>query len=71
MRAYKDPTDFSVIVKRRDDSTNRWRWEIHRTGRSSPVKSSGFEFVTMSCAKQAGVEALTTFLTVLGEDAIA
>lgn len=59
------PADYSVIVKRRDDSTNRWRWEIHRTGRSSPVKSSGYDFITMSSVKQAGDEALTTFLRVL------
>ena len=61
-RASKDPTDYSVILKRkRGEEISKWRWEIHRTGRSSPVKSSDYEFVTMSSAKQAADEALKSF----------
>jgi hypothetical protein len=58
-----DPSDYSVIVKRRSvTSVNNWRWEIHRVGRTSSVKASDYEFVTMSSAKQAGDEALRAFI---------
>jgi hypothetical protein len=57
-----DPSDFSAIVKRKPvQSGNKWRWEIHRTGRSSPVKFSEYEFLTMSTAKQAADAALMNF----------
>jgi hypothetical protein len=42
-------------------SGSTWRWEIHRTGRSSPVKFSEYEFLTMSAAKQAADKALSGF----------
>ena len=57
-----DPSDFSVIVKRKpSQSVSKWRWEIYRVGRSSPVKSSDYEFETMSTAKTAADEALVNF----------
>jgi hypothetical protein len=57
-----DPSDFSAIVKRKPvQSGSTWRWEIHRTGRSSPVKFSEYEFLTMSAAKQAADKALSGF----------
>ena len=61
-RASKNPTDFSAVLKRkRGEAISKWRWEIHRTGRSSPVKASEYEFVTMSSAKQAADAALRSF----------
>jgi hypothetical protein len=57
-----DPGDFSAIVKRKPAQVgSKWRWEIHRTGRTSPVKSSEYEFLTMSTAKQAADDALFSF----------
>ena len=57
-----DPNDFSVIVKRKSiGSVSKWRWEIHRVGRSSAVKFSDYEFVTMSAVKTAADKALVDF----------
>ena len=30
--------DFSVVVKGRGQPPNRWKWEIYRAGRSSPIE---------------------------------
>ena len=67
-RASKDPTDFSAVLKRKPGpALTKWRWEIHRTGRSSPVKASDYEFVTMSSAKLAADEALRRFRKTMAE----
>ena len=58
----KDPSDYSAIFKRKLDATNKWRWEIHRVGRSSPIKSSGYVFDSMSVAKRAANEALRDYI---------
>lgn len=63
----KDPSDYSAILKRKRDATNKWRWEIHRVGRSSPVKSSGYVFDLMSAAKRAADEALCDYIEKLNE----
>jgi len=57
-----DPSDFSAVVKRKPaKSGSKWRWEIHPVGRSSPVKSSEYQFATMSEAKQAADMALASY----------
>jgi len=57
-----DRTDFSVVVKHRDNPRNSWRWEIYRAGRSAPVKYSVVPFHTMVTANRAGKEALKQLL---------
>jgi hypothetical protein len=38
-----DPIDYFVVVKNRARLPKPWRWEIHRSGRQSPVaQSPGF-----------------------------
>jgi len=55
------PSDFTAVVKRKPaEGGSKWRWEIHRVGRSSPVKVSEYEFASMSVAKQAGDKALNS-----------
>ena len=58
----KDPSDYTAIVKRKPGLLNKWRWEIHRDSRSSPVKVSGYVFTSMSSAKRAADEALSDYL---------
>ena len=55
-------TDYSVVVKQRNIPPNSWRWEIHRAGRSSPIKHSLAPFRTMVAANRAGKEALKQLL---------
>jgi hypothetical protein len=50
------------VVKRRNIPPNSWRWEIHRAGRSSPIKHSLAPFRTMVAANRAGKEALRQLL---------
>jgi hypothetical protein len=55
--------DFSVVVKNRADPPKRWRWEIYRAGRRSPVSYSAVHFETVTEAKLAGKKALQLFLS--------
>ena len=55
-------TDFSVVMKRKGEPPNPWRWEIYRAGRSTPVKTSLVYFFTAVTARQAGKEALKQLL---------
>ena len=50
--------DFSVVIRIRGSPPNRWRWEIYRAGRSSPVVASSEFFPTMKAAQKAGKDAL-------------
>ena len=54
--------DYSVVVKQRNIPPKSWRWEIHRAGRSSPIKHSLVPFRTMATANRAGKEALKQLL---------
>jgi hypothetical protein len=54
--------DYSVVVKQRNIPPKSWRWEIHRAGRSSPIKRSLAPFRTMVTANRAGKEALKQLL---------
>ncbi len=60
-----DRTDYSVVVKRRNKPPNTWRWEIHRAGKSYPIKLSSVHFRTMAAANRAGKEALKQLLNKL------
>lgn len=54
--------DYSVVVKHRDTPQNSWRWEIHRAGRSGPIKLSVVPFWSVATANRAGKEALKQLL---------
>jgi hypothetical protein len=60
-----DRADYSVVVKHRDDPQNSWTWEIHRAGRSGPIKHSLIPFRSMVTANRAGKEALKELLNKL------
>jgi len=47
-------TDFSVVMKRKGEPPNPWRWEIYRAGHSKVVAHSSEVFLTVSAAKKAG-----------------
>jgi hypothetical protein len=53
-----DPTDYSVVVKRRAPPPKSWKWEIYRAGRASAIEQSSLYFETMTTAGRAGKEAL-------------
>jgi hypothetical protein len=48
-----DHPDFSVVVKNRGRLPSRWKWEIYRAGRNSPVKQSEVYFSTLTEANRA------------------
>jgi hypothetical protein len=54
--------DYSFVVKRRGPLAKPWRWEIHRAGKSPPVKCSAAFFESMSEAAREGKKALSDFL---------
>jgi hypothetical protein len=58
-----DHLDFSVVVKNRGRPPNPWKWEIYRSGRSSPVKQSEVYFSTVAEATREGKKALSLFLS--------
>ena len=58
-----DHSDFSVVVKNRGRLPSPWKWEIYRTGRSSPVEQSEVYFSTVAEANRAGRKALSLFLS--------
>ena len=60
-----DRADYSLVLKLRDNPPNSWRWEIHRAGRSGPIKHSLVAFRTMVTANRAGKEALKELLNKL------
>jgi len=55
--------DFSVAVKPQASSPKSWRWEIYRTGRTSPIESSKKIFESMTEADRAGKLALALLLS--------
>ena len=59
---FLDPTDYSVVVKRRAPPPKSWRWEIYRAGRTSSIKQSSVYFQTMTMASIAGKEGLKQLL---------
>jgi hypothetical protein len=58
-----DPPDFSVAVKSRAKPPKQWKWEIYRSGRTSPIQQSEVCFETMSEATRAGKTALKLLLS--------
>jgi hypothetical protein len=57
-----DPTDYSVVVKRRGSPPKPWRCEIYRAGKSDPVERSAVFFESMAQAARKGKMALADFL---------
>jgi hypothetical protein len=57
--------DYSVVVKRHVQLAGRWRWEIHRAGRKTPINRSADQFATIGAANRAGREALQALLKTL------
>jgi hypothetical protein len=57
-----EPSDYSVVVKRRDLGDAPWRWEIWVAGRSRPVERSERPFASMSQATREGKAALKALL---------
>lgn len=55
--------DFSVLVKNTAVLPKSWRWEIYRTGRTSPITRSEIFFETTAEADRAGKRALYSFLS--------
>jgi len=60
-----DHTDYSVVVKSHARPTGRWRWEIYRAGRKTPIDRSADMFATISEANRAGKIALQHLLKTL------
>ena len=55
--------DFAVTVKHRGQPPRPWRWEIHRAGRASAIRTSEACFETMTEASRAGKKALNILLS--------
>jgi hypothetical protein len=55
--------DFSVVVKRKGQTPNPWRWEIYRAGRNSAIQCSEIFFATVTEASRAGKVALNVLLS--------
>jgi hypothetical protein len=58
-----DSSEFSVLVKIREQAPHLWRWEMYRTGRSSPIVESDDLYETASQANKAGQRALKLLLS--------
>jgi hypothetical protein len=58
--------DYSVVVKGHARLVGRWRWEIYRAGRKTPIDRSADQFATIGAANRAGKEALRSLLNTLG-----
>jgi len=54
--------DYSVVVKTHARLIGRWRWEIYRAGRKTPISRSEYEFATMGKANRDGRYALQILL---------
>jgi hypothetical protein len=50
------PSDYQVVVKRRDPGSKPWRWEIYVAGRSRHVKRSENRYAAMAEAMRDGIE---------------
>ena len=57
-----DPTDYSVVVKRRGTPQKPWRWEIYCAGKSAPLERWPVFFESMAEAAKDGKKALGQFL---------
>ena len=58
--------DYSVIVKSHGRLVGKWRWEIHRAGRKTPIRRSEYDFSTIGGANRDGKDALSNLLRQLG-----
>ena len=57
-----DPADYSVVVKRRGNPPQPWRWEIYCAGKNDPVERSPVFFERMAAALKEGKKALARLL---------
>jgi len=57
--------DYSVVVKSHARLIGRWRWEIYRAGRKTPISRSEYEFATIATANRNGRDALQVLLQAL------
>lgn len=57
--------DYSVVVKSHARLIGRWRWEIYRAGRKTPISTSDYEFATIAKANRSGRDALRILLQAL------
>ena len=57
-----NPTDYSVVVKRRASPPKPWRWEIYCACKSMPVERSPVFFESMAEAAKSGKKALAHLL---------
>jgi hypothetical protein len=56
-------SDYSMVVKRRDNGPKPWRWEIWVAGRSRHVERSAQPYATMAEATREGKAALKACLS--------
>jgi hypothetical protein len=54
--------DYSVVVKSHARVIGRWRWEIYRAGRKTPISRSAYDFSTIGKANREGRDALSVLL---------
>ncbi len=58
--------DYSVVVKSHARVVGKWRWEIYRAGRKTPICRSEYDFATIGGANRKGKDALGSLLRQLG-----
>ena len=63
-----DPTDYSMVVKRRGGPAKPWRWEIYCACKVPPVERSSIFFESMSEATKSGKKALAHLLAELAQE---
>ena len=54
--------DYSVVVKSHARVIGKWRWEIYRAGRKTPISRSPYDFSTIGKANRDGRDALSVLL---------
>jgi hypothetical protein len=58
-----DASDIKLVVRQRGATQAKsWRWDIYRTGRSTPLVKSKEEFASRTEATRAGQRALYDYL---------
>lgn len=57
-----EQNDYSVVVKCHVRLAGKWRWEIYRAGRKTPIRRSEYDFATIVTAHRDGRDALHVLL---------
>ncbi|MBL8893602.1 MAG: hypothetical protein JNJ53_03310 [Rhizobiales bacterium] len=57
-----EQNDYSVVVKSHARLVGKWRWEIYRAGRKTPIRRSEYDFATIGTASRDGRDALNVLL---------